>query len=118
MNKAIIEEIKAISTPEQMMKFFDDNIVYGCIHVDGKRYVNSLGGQDFAEKYRTLSLDDSLNNRIGACFEQANISKYIYETLGIQHKTACTRVLPASILIPMIYTLFIVMSWVAGVIKS
>lgn len=91
MDKSIVEKIQAISTPEKMLCFFDESIEYGCIHVDGKRYVDSLGGHDFKEKYRTLSLDDSLSNRIGACFEQANISKYVYEVLGIQHKTVCTR---------------------------
>ena len=91
MDEIIVEKVKTIDAPEDMLRFFDETIEYGCVHSDGKRYVDSLGGHDFKEKYRTLSLEDSLSNRIGACFEQANISKYIYEVLGIQHKTACTR---------------------------
>lgn len=87
----LTKKIKEIKTPEDMMRFFDENIVYGCIYVDGTRYVDSLGGHDFKEKYRILSLEDSLKNRIGACFEQANISKYIYEISGMMHKTMCTR---------------------------
>lgn len=91
MDDKLTELIRQIKTPEDMMRFFDENITYGCIHVDGTRYEDSLGGHDFKEKYRTLSLEDSLSQRIGACFEQANISKYIYEVLGIPCKTFCTR---------------------------
>ena len=91
MMKEICKAIRRIASPDDMMKFFDENISYGCVHADGTRYVDSLGGSAFQEMYRTMSLEESLNNRLGICFEQANISKYIYEILGIPCRTFCTR---------------------------
>ena len=77
MSKHLTEKIKEIKTPEDMMQFFDENIQYSCIHVDGKKYIDSLGGHDFREKFRTMSLEKSLEEQLGGCFEQANISKYV-----------------------------------------
>ncbi|MBQ8081979.1 MAG: hypothetical protein IJ240_08780 [Clostridia bacterium] len=91
MSKHLTEKIKEIKTPEDMMQFFDENIQYSCIHVDGKKYIDSLGGHDFREKFRTMSLEKSLEEQLGGCFEQANISKYVYDMLGIPCHTFCTR---------------------------
>lgn len=91
MSKEILDEITKIHTPEDVMKFFDDFIEYGCIDVCEKRWVDSLGGHDFRDIYRTLSLEDSLDNKIGACFEQANISKFVLDTIGIKNRIFCTR---------------------------
>ena len=70
MSKEILDEITKINTPEDVMKFFDDCIEYGCIDVCEKRWVDSLGG---------------------ACFEQANISKFVLDTIGIKNRIFCTR---------------------------
>lgn len=92
MNSSSMDEkIKQIKTPEDMMRFFDENIQYGCIHVNGTKYIDSLGGSDFREMFRTMSLVDSLMHQLGGCFEQANIARYICETIGIPCHTFCTR---------------------------
>ena len=116
--KEICKAIRRIASPDDMMKFFDENISYGCVHADATRYVDSLGGSTFQEMYRTMSLEESLNNRLGACFEQANISKFIYEILGIPCMTFCTRGFTNEHPYPMTYILYTVMSLGSGEIKS
>lgn len=83
--------INALRKPEDIMTFFDNHFNYGCIDVDGVRHIDSLGGNDFREKYRTLSLEASLANQIGACFEQTNVTKFLLDNMSIKNKTLCTR---------------------------
>lgn len=83
--------IANLRSPEDIMRFFDDFISYGCIDVNGMKHINDLGGHDFRPNYRTLSLEQSLDNRIGACIEQTNITRYLLERLGIRCRTFCTR---------------------------
>jgi len=87
MKKAIAE----LRRPEDIMCFLDGFIRYGCIDVDGVEHVNSLGGKDFRVKFRTLGLEDSLQYRIGACIEQANITKYLLNQMDVKSRTFCTR---------------------------
>lgn len=91
MNEKMKEAIASLRTPEDIMQFFDSFISYGCIDVDGTEYIDSLGGHDFREKFRTLSLEDSLDKRIGACVEQANITKYLLNQMGVKSRMFCTR---------------------------
>lgn len=73
------------------MQFFERFIRYGCVDVDGIEHIDSLGGADFREKFRTLGLEESLKRRIGACIEQANITKYLFDEVGIKSRMFCTR---------------------------
>lgn len=83
--------IERLRGPEDIMRFFDGFIRYGCIDVDGREHIDSLGGKDFREKFRTLGLEDSMEHRIGACVEQANITRYLLEHMGIKNRMFCTR---------------------------
>lgn len=83
--------ISGLRQPEDVMRFFDGFIRYGCVDVDGVEHIDSLGGADFREKFRTLGLEDALEHRIGACIEQANITKYLFDEMGIKSRMFCTR---------------------------
>ena len=60
MKKFVINDAKLkvrISTlkqPEDVMKFFDDFIQYGCVDVHYKEHIDSLGGSEFRENIEHL----------------------------------------------------------------
>lgn len=91
MNDEMKIAISNLRQPEDIMSFFDNFFDYGCIDVDGVKHVDSLGGNDFRAKYRTLGLEDTLKYRIGACIEQANVTKYLLDQMGIKNRMFCTR---------------------------
>lgn len=76
---------------ENIMDFMDIYINYGCVHANGNKYVDSLGGSDFYTNYRTLGLEESLEQRLGACIEQANIARYILVQNGVKNRMFCIR---------------------------
>ena len=83
--------ISKLKRPEDVMKFFDDFIQYGCVDVDCKEHIDSLGGNEFREKYRTLGLEDTLKYKIGACIEQTNVTKFLLDCMKIRNRMFCTR---------------------------
>lgn len=82
---------RALARPEDAMGFLDGFVEYGCIDADGVRHVDSLGGENFRAGFRTLSLSRSLEERIGACIEQTNITRYLLGRMGVACRTFCTR---------------------------
>lgn len=91
MDTEMKHAISSLQQPEDIMRFFDKFIRYGCVDVDSVEHLDSLGGNDFREKFRTLGLEDALERRIGACIEQANITRYLFNEMGIQSRMFCTR---------------------------
>lgn len=91
INDELKTAISHLRQPEDIISFFDHFIDYGCIDVDSIKHVDSLGGNDFRAKYRTLGLEDTLKYRIGACIEQTNVTKYLLDRMGIENRTLCTR---------------------------
>lgn len=83
--------LSTLKQPEDVMKFFDDFIQYGCVDVDYKEHIDSLGGNEFREKYRTLGLEDTLKYKIGACIEQTNVTKFLLDCMKIRNRMFCTR---------------------------
>jgi hypothetical protein len=83
--------ISNLRQPEDIMSFFDNFLDYGCIDLDGVKYVDSLGENDFRTKYRTLGLEDTMKYRIGACIEQTNVTKYLLDRMGVKNRMFCTR---------------------------
>ncbi len=90
MDDKIQTAISKARTPQDIMDFFDNFISYGCIDLDGVKYIDSLGGNDFRARYRTLSLQDTLKYQIGACIEQTNVTKYLLDTIGVKGRMFCT----------------------------
>lgn len=91
MDNEMSKAITNLHQPEDIMQFFDKFIRYGCVDSDGKEHIDSLGGADFREKFRTLGLEDSLKYQIGACIEQANITRHLLQQMGIKNRMFCTR---------------------------
>ena len=78
-----------ISTPEELMEFMDNYILYGWIDKNGGRHVNALAG--LRENFRTSSLDEMLYTGLGTCIEQANMIKTTLEKMNYETKVFCHR---------------------------
>jgi hypothetical protein len=83
------EDYYSIKTPDELMKFMDRNILYGWVDNNGNRYVNELTG--LREKYRTSSIDETLEIGVGTCIEQANMIKLFFDRIGKETKVICHR---------------------------
>ena len=67
-----------------------DNIKYGYIDLLGKKNINNLKG--FRTNYKTLSIDQILENRIGTCIEQVLLMHKLLDDLNVPNKMFCTRI--------------------------
>ena len=86
----MLEEINNIRTPNDVLKFMKKNIKYGWLDYDGIEHINNLKG--FRKLYRTSSLDEILQYKIGTCIEQVFLMKQIFDKIGIESHMYCTRV--------------------------
>lgn len=78
-----------IKTPSDILNYMD-NIEYGYIGLNGEKHINSLKG--FRKNYRTLSIEQILEYKIGTCIEQVLLMHELLNTLNIKNKMFCTRI--------------------------
>lgn len=78
-----------IKNPQDILAFMD-SLEYGYIDIDGEKHTNSLKG--FRKNYRTLNIEQILDNKIGTCIEQVYLMHMLLEKLKIKNKMFCTRV--------------------------
>ncbi len=78
-----------IRTPQDILKFMD-NIEYGYIDLLGEKHINNLKG--FRTNYRTLNIEQILENKIGTCIEQVLLMHKLLDSINIPNKMFCTRV--------------------------
>lgn len=81
--------MKNINTPEDILNFME-NINYGYIEESGEIHINNLKG--FRRNYRTLSIEETLEKKIGTCIEQVFLMHHLLDTIGITNKMFCTRI--------------------------
>lgn len=82
--------IKDIKTPEDILKFMQENIKYGWLDINGEKHIGNM--KDFRRLYRTSNLDETIKNGIGTCIEQVNLMHFLLDNLNIPHKMFCTRI--------------------------
>ena len=83
----MIDEIK---TPEDILRFMNENIEYGWIDINGEKHIKTM--KEFRRLYRTSSLEETLNNGLGTCIEQVYLMHYLLDKINIPNKMFCTRV--------------------------
>lgn len=83
------EQFLKIMTPEELMDFLDNNISYGWIDNNGKKYINTLS--HVRENYRTSTIDEIFKTGLVTCAEDAKLIKYCLERLGYETKLYCYR---------------------------
>ena len=62
-------EINNIKTPEDIFLWMDENMQYGWLDSEGSRHVGEM--KNFRKQYRTMSVQETLEHKIGTCIEQA-----------------------------------------------
>ena len=83
-------KIEDIKTPEDILKFMNNNIEYGWIDINGEKHIKSMKG--FRQLYRTMTLFDTLKYGLGTCIEQVYLMHDLLNKLNVPNKMFCTRI--------------------------
>lgn len=81
--------INEIKTPDDILEYFKENIKYGWVGSDNIKRVNSM--EAFRMYYRTSSIEDTINEKVGTCIEQVCLMNYLLNKLSVETKMFCTR---------------------------
>lgn len=79
-----------LKNPQDVYEFLDNNIEYGWIDVFGNKHLNTM--KEFRRIYRTMSIDEILEHKIGTCIEQVNLMHYLLNRINIKNKMFCCRI--------------------------
>ena len=83
-------KIENILTPEDIIMYMNDNFVYGWLDINNNKHIGNM--KQFRRLYRTSSIDEILDNKLGTCIEQTYLMKLLLDRLNIQNKMFCTRI--------------------------
>lgn len=84
-----INKFKNINTCNELMEFMNDNITYGYLGKNDKIHINNLN--NVREDYKTSSIIEILNSKVGTCVEHAKLIKYFLDNKLIENKIFCHR---------------------------
>ncbi len=81
--------IDNVKTPEDLMKFLDENIHYGIIDKNGNKLYDSSKQefQDACNNWRVRPVIQILKDGIAHCYDQVEIERYWFEKKGFSVKT-------------------------------
>ena len=82
-----VEEIK---TTQDVYTFIDENIKYGWIDYNGEKHKKTM--KDFRKKYRTLSIEQILDVKLGTCIDQVWLMHYLLDKINVKNKMFCCRI--------------------------
>ena len=83
-------KMENIKTPEDILEFMKTNIKYGWLDINNEEHIGNMKG--FRSLYRTSTLEEILNHKIGTCIEQVYLMKYLLDKINIKNKMFCTRI--------------------------
>ncbi len=83
-------KIDEIKTPEDILKFMNENIKYGWLDINNQEHINTM--KEFRKIYRTSSIEETLKHGLGTCIEQVYLMKLLLDKINITNKMFCTRV--------------------------
>ena len=83
-------KMENIKTPEDILEFMKTNIKYGWLDINNEEHIGNMKG--FRSLYRTSTLEEILNHKIGTCIEQVYLMKYLLDKINIANKMFCTRI--------------------------
>ena len=83
-------QIKDIKTPEDILKFMEENIKYGWLDINGEEHIGNM--KNFRRLYRTSSIEETLSHKLGTCIEQVYLMKTLLDGINMPNKMFCTRV--------------------------
>ena len=85
-----MKNIMELKTAEDVYKFIDANIEYGWIDCYGNKHLNTM--KEFRRIYRTMSIEEILENKIGTCIDQVNLMNYLLNKINVKNKMFCCRI--------------------------
>lgn len=80
----------SLKSPEDVYQWIDRNIQYGWLDINNDRHIGEM--QNFRKLYRTMSMDEILEHRIGTCIEQAALMHFLLDKINIPSKMFCCRI--------------------------
>ncbi len=83
-------DIEDIKSTHDVYQFIDENIEYGWLDFSGKIHLNTM--KEFRRIYRTLSIEEILEYKIGTCIEQVYFMHYLLDKIGVPNKMFCCRI--------------------------
>ena len=83
-------KLENIKTPEDILEFMKSNIKYGWLDKNNEEHIGNMKG--FRSLYRTSSLEETLNHKIGTCIEQVYLMHILFSCNKISiERTKRTR---------------------------
>lgn len=62
-----------------------NDIKYGYLDINGN--IHYVIDEDFDSKYKLQSPNETLNNKVGVCWGQVELERYLFEKENIEFKT-------------------------------
>lgn len=78
-----------ISNATELLDYMNQNILYGWLDEDGIQHIDNM--KDFRKLYRTSSVEDTINLKLGTCIEQTRLEKEFFQKLDIPCKMFALR---------------------------
>lgn len=82
--------IEQIKTSRDVYKFMTENIEYGWLDYNGEKHIRTM--KDFRRMYRTLSIDQILDVKLGTCIDQVYLMHYLLDKINVKNKMFCCRI--------------------------
>ncbi len=82
--------INDIKNAKDVFQYMCDNIEYGWIDINGEKHLNTM--KEFRRLYRTMSLDEILEYKIGTCIDQVKLMHYLLDKINVKNKMYCCRI--------------------------
>ena len=83
-------KINEIKTPNDILTFMNDNIEHGWLDIYNNEHIKTM--KDFRKIYRTSSIDEVLEHKIGTCIEQVYLMHMLLDNINVPNKMFCTRI--------------------------
>jgi hypothetical protein len=83
-------ELEQIKTAKDVFQYMLDNIEYGWLDIYGEKHLNTM--KEFRRIYRTMTLEEILENKIGTCIDQVKLMHYLLDKIGVKNKMFCCRI--------------------------
>ena len=75
---------------EDVYEWIDKNIEYGWLGQDGKAHICEM--KDFRRQYRTMSVSQTIQQKIGTCSEQVALMHELLDTIEVPNQMYCCRI--------------------------
>ena len=87
-----MEEFNKIKTPEELLKYMDNNITYGFVGRNGKKYYDMFSKEwdDWYNEYFVQTGEELIESKTGTCWDQVELERLWFEKNNYNYKTIFT----------------------------